>query len=237
VSRFGRGLARVFRPGGTTPVVTWTIAGVTVLIWAAQLLTRNPSLGLDPITSTLGYYPPATLDSPWTLITSAFVHSPTSFWHILFNMYALVVVGPVIEYSIGRWRFLLLYLLSALGGSVAVLLLAPGTFVIGASGAIFGLFAAYFVIQRGLGQNPMQIVVVVVLNLVIGFITPGVSWQAHVGGLVIGGLVGLILVRTRRRQQRGAQAGLLVLVFAGLIVLVPIGLAIMPPLLQRFSGS
>ncbi len=227
MSRFGRGVARVFRPGGTTPVVTWTIAGVTVAVWALQLLTRNPALGIDPVTAVLGYFPPATLDAPWTLVTSAFVHSPTSFWHILFNMYALVVVGPLLEYSIGRWRFLVLYLLSALGGSVAVLLLAPGTFVIGASGAIFGLFAAYFVVQRGLGQNPMQILIVVVLNLVIGFITPGVSWQAHVGGLVVGGLVALILVRTRRRQQRGLQVGLLVVLFAALIVLVPIGLAIL----------
>ncbi len=236
MSSFGRWAARAFRPGGSTPIVTWTIASITVVVWAAQLLTRNAGTGDDPITTALGYFPPGTVQHPWTLVTAAFVHSPTSVWHILFNMYALVIVGPVLEYSVGRWRFLALYLLSAFGGSVAVLLLAPASFVIGASGAIFGLFAAYFVVQRGLGQNPMQILIVVVLNLVIGFITPGVSWQAHIGGLVVGGVVGFILLRTRRRQQRGAQIGLLVLVFAAPVALVLIGLAIMPEALKQLPG-
>jgi len=234
VNRFGRWLARVFRPGGSSPAVTWTIAAVTVLVWAIQMFTQV-SGGGDRVSSALGYFPPATLAHPWTPITAAFVHSTSSLWHILFNMYALIVVGPILEYTVGRWRFLALYLLSAFGGSVAVLLLAPSSFVVGASGAIFGLFAAFFVIQRGLGQNPMQIVIVVVANLAIGFLVPGVSWQAHVGGLIVGGLVGLVLLRTRRRNQRGAQLGLLVGLFALLCVLIAVGMAIMPPQLRLLA--
>ncbi|OJX64078.1 MAG: hypothetical protein BGO95_02210 [Micrococcales bacterium 73-13] len=237
MSRFGRWAARVLRPGGSSPIVTWAIAGVTVLIWAVQLFTPLAGTQIDRVSAVLGYFPPSTLAHPWTLVTSAFVHSPTSFWHILFNMYALVVVGPILEYALGRWRFLVLYLLSAFGGSVAVLLFQPTSFVIGASGAIFGLFAAFFVVQRGLGQNPTQILIVVVANLVIGFLIPGVAWQAHVGGLVIGALVGLVLLRTRRRAQRGAQIGLLLAVFAGLCALVALGMAIMPPMLRALGGG
>ncbi len=219
MSPFGRWVARAFRPGGNTPIVTWTLAAVTVLIWAVQLFTQVPGFG-DRVSAALGYYPPLTLQHPWTPVTAAFVHSTSSLWHILFNMYALMIVGPVLEYTVGRWRFLVMYLLGAFGGSVAVLLFAQDSFVIGASGAIFGLFAAYFIIERGLGNNPTQILVVVVLNLVVGFLVPGVSWQAHVGGLIVGGLVGFILLRTRRRQQRVRQAWLLVAVFAALVAIV-----------------
>jgi membrane associated rhomboid family serine protease len=238
VSQFGRWAARVFRPGGTAPVVTWTIAAITVVVWAIQLLTPYPASPIWPDRGSdlLGYFPPLTLLEPWTLVTSAFVHSPSSIWHIAFNMYALLIVGPILEYAVGRGRFIVLYLLSAFGGSVAVLLLAPGTPVLGASGAIFGLFAAYFVVQRGLGQNPTQILIVVVLNLVIGFLLPGVAWQAHLGGLLIGGLAAFVLVRTRRRQQRGRQIALLLGVFAGACVLVVVGMTIMPPGYRALAG-
>ena len=79
---------------------------------------------------------------------------------------------------------------------MGVLLIAPGIAVLGASGAIFGLLGAFFVIQRRLGGNSVQLMVVIGLNLVAGFIIPGIAWQAHVGGLLIGGLVALVLVKT-----------------------------------------
>ncbi|MDP3208672.1 MAG: rhomboid family intramembrane serine protease, partial [Rhodoglobus sp.] len=112
----------------------------------------------------------------------------------------------ILERSLGRWRFLALYLISGFGGSVAVLLLAPLTAVVGASGAIFGLLGAFFVIQRKLGGNNVQLIVIIVLNLVIGFV-PGlnISWQAHVGGLVAGAAVAFVFLRTRRPNQRVAQ--------------------------------
>jgi membrane associated rhomboid family serine protease len=133
-------------------------------------------------------------------------------------MYSLFVLGPELERLVGRWRFIALFLLSGLGGSVAVLLSSPGSPVIGASGAIFGLFGAYFVIARHLGGNSRQLIIVIVINLVIGFIVPGIAWQAHVGGLLIGALVAFVLVRTRDGQKRGVQLLLLVGVFLLLLI-------------------
>jgi membrane associated rhomboid family serine protease len=148
----------------------------------------------------------------------ALVHG--SFIHVALNMLALLLIGRSLEPLLGRWRFITLYVLSTIGGSAAVALLAPAIPVVGASGAIFGLFGALIVIGRHLGANIAGIAVVLGINLVIGFI-PGfnVSWQAHVGGLVTGFLVGFIFTRTRAPQQRTLQIVLLCAVGVGLIAL------------------
>ena len=156
-------------------------------------------------------------------MTSIFIH--LSILHLLFNMYSLYVFGPILERLLGHGRYIALFLLSGLGGSVAVLLIAPGTPVAGASGAIFGLLGAFFVIQRHLGGNNVQLLIVIGLNLAIGFIVPNIAWQAHVGGLIVGGLVSLIFVRTRNRQQRGIQLALLGATLVGLIALTVYGAA------------
>lgn len=209
------GLSRMFRPGDQTPVVTWSIVGITVVVFIAQLLTGGPSGG--PVTGYLAYWAPLSPEMPWTMLTYVLVHG--GFWHILLNMYSLIVVGPILELSLGRWRFLALYLISAFGGAVAVLWLAPGNPVVGASGAIFGCFAALVVLQRGLGGNPTMLLIVIGINLVLGFV-PGfnVSWQGHVGGLVAGAAVALVYLATRHRSRRPMQIGLLALVVAALLV-------------------
>jgi len=102
------------------------------------------------------------------------------------------------------------YVLSAFGGSLAVLYLAPAQAVVGASGAIFGMLGAFFIIQRRLGGQSMQLIVLIGINLAIGFVVPGISWQAHVGGLVVGALAALIMVRTRRVDERKKQRALLI---------------------------
>jgi membrane associated rhomboid family serine protease len=206
---------RLAQPG--TPVVTYAVMALCVLIFAAEAATGQlVSQSGSPIYSALAYYPPLTAAEPWRMITSLFVHG--SILHILFNMYSLFILGPELERMVGRWRFAALFLLSGLGGSVAVLLSAPNYVVIGASGAIFGLFGAYFVIARHLGGNSRQLVIVIVINLVIGFIVPGIAWQAHVGGLVA-----FVLVRTRPRQKRLLQGALLAGVFVGLLFATGIG--------------
>ncbi|CAN5375706.1 rhomboid family intramembrane serine protease [soil metagenome] len=208
----------------STPVATYGIIAVTVFVFLLQLI---PALGVTEALQFAGVYVQNTgyfAVQPWRMLTYAFVHSPLSLssplsiLHIAFNMYSLFIFGRVLEPMIGRWRFLVLYLLSALGGAVAVDLLTPGTqAVIGASGAIFGLMAATFVIVRKLGGNMSQLVVLVVLNLAIGFLVPGISWQAHVGGLVAGALVGVIFIETRRRQQQWIQMALTAAVFVLLV--------------------
>ncbi|MDJ0333673.1 rhomboid family intramembrane serine protease [Salinibacterium sp. G-O1] len=194
------------------PVVTYSLIGVTALIYLLQILPGSP------VTNALVYFGPFTPSEPWRMITALFVHSQGSLLHILFNMFSLFIFGPLLEGMVGRARFLALYFVSGLGGSVAVLLLAPVTPVVGASGAIFGLLGAYFVIQRKLGGTNVQILIVIVLNLVIGFV-PGtnIAWQAHLGGLVVGSAVALVYLRTRRRDQKSLQIGLIAGIVAVLI--------------------
>ncbi len=196
-----------------TPLVTWAIIALCVVIYILQILPNST------VTQTLLYYPPFTYAEPWRMITALFVHSQNSPFHILFNMYSLFVFGPILERQLGRLRFLALYLISGFGGSVAVLLISPQSAVVGASGAIFGLLGAYFVIQRRLGGNNVQLVIVIGLNLVIGFVIPGIAWVAHVGGLIAGAAVALVYLRTRRAEQKALQAMLVAGVVIALIAL------------------
>ncbi len=216
-------IARVFRPGSSSPAVTWTIAAITVLVFVGQLIGQWS--GADYVSGYLEYFPPLTPVMPWTMLTYALVHG--GLLHILFNLYALLVVGPILELALGRWRFLALYVLAAFGGAVAVLWLSPGTPVMGASGAVFGLFAALVIVQRGLGSSPTGLIIVIGLNLLIGFL-PGfnVSWQAHVGGLVVGAVIAAAYRATRHRARRGAQIGLLALVAVVLVALTVLRFAI-----------
>jgi membrane associated rhomboid family serine protease len=198
-----------------TPVVTYAIMALCVLVFATEFLPGGWGY------QTFAFRGDFTLTEPWRLLTYAFVHSTAPpFLHIVFNLFSLWVLGRIMEPLVGRWRFIGLYLLSALGGSVAVLLLAPTQAVVGASGAIFGLFGALFVIQRRLGGNSTQLLIVLGLNLVVGFI-PGfnISWQGHVGGLVVGAVVGLIYFMTRRQTDRWKQIILCLVVAVALIAI------------------
>lgn len=174
---------------------------------------------LNPVSPELG---PLQI---WRVVTVALTHA--SFWHVALNMLALWMIGRTLEPMLGTARFVTTYLLSAAGGSAAVALLSFSTPVVGASGAVFGLFGALLVIGRHLGANMTGMMIVLGINLVLGFI-PGmnVSWQSHVGGLVVGALIGLVFTRTRRREQRGRQNLYLGLVAAGILVAF-----LIPPLL------
>ena len=205
-------LVRAFRPGSRVPVVSYSILALTVVVFALQWVTQGA------VTSALAYFPPLTAQEPWRMLTVALVHSDRSIFHIVFNMYSLWVLGPLLESLIGRARFGAVYVLSAFGGSVAVLWLAPLSVVVGASGAIFGLLGAFFVIQRRLGSRNIQLVVIIAINLALGFLIPGVSWQSHVGGLLIGAALAWIMLRTRRVDQQRRQVFLIILVGAGLVV-------------------
>jgi membrane associated rhomboid family serine protease len=203
------------------PIATYAIIGITTF---AYLLTLIPGIG-KVIENALLFFAPALYPEltgtfqPWRLVTGSLVHS--GLWHLGLNMLALWMIGRSLEPLLGRARFVTLYLLSALGGSVAVTLLSFGTPVVGASGAIFGLFGALLVIGRHIGANIASIAVILVINLVIGFL-PGsnVSWQAHVGGLIVGALVAFIFTRTRAVDQRRTQTWLLTAVTVGLLVLL-----------------
>ena len=197
----------------SAPVVTYTLIALCVIVFAIELL-------VPAARQYLPYYPQLTLVFPWGLVTSMFSHSVAYLPHILFNMLTLFLFGRVLEPMLGRARFLVLYLLSGLGGSVAVMLLQPDGSVIGASGAIFGLLGGFFVIQRRLGFSNPTLLIIIAINLGLGFILPSISWQAHLGGLVVGALVALIYMRTRHRAQRQTQALLTAAVGVGLFVIL-----------------
>ncbi|WP_325049327.1 rhomboid family intramembrane serine protease [Cryobacterium tepidiphilum] len=208
----------LLRRSDDRPVVTLGIIAVTVVVYLLQWI---PGLA---VTQNLAYTPILTAVEPWRMLTSVFVHSRGFIFHILLNMYMLWIFGQLMEQLLGRARFLSLYLICGFAGSVGVLLLAPvNTVVVGASGAIFGLMGAFLVIQRRLGGNTNQLLILLVINLVIGFI-PGlnIAWQAHVGGLVGGALVGVIYLETRGRQRKALQIALLV---ALVVVLVAASVA------------
>ena len=139
-----------------------------------------------------------------------------SWLHIIFNMYTLYIFGQVIEPMLGRARYLALYLIAAFGGSVAVLLFSgPTTSVVGASGAIYGLMGAYFVLLRAIGERSGQLTGLIAINLVFSFLNPGISWQAHLGGLAVGAAVAAVYAGTRKAEQKSNQIiGLLALVAA-----------------------
>ncbi|KRF37564.1 rhomboid family intramembrane serine protease [Nocardioides sp. Soil805] len=137
----------------------------------------------------------------WQLVSSQFAH--VEIWHIAGNMLALYVLGPQLEAVLGRARFLALYLVSGLAGSVTVLWLSPEIgLTLGASGAIYGLFGALGVVAHKVGGDLRSLGGLLVLNLVITFAVPGISWQGHLGGLVGGALIAVLLVYAPR-QRRG----------------------------------
>ena len=208
-------IVTAMRRSSDRPVVTYAIMAVTVLVYVAQFLSGGY------VYNQFGYAPVYTSFEPWRMITSAFLHSPSSILHIVFNMYSLFIFGPILEHLLGRVRFIALYLISAFGGSVAVLLLAENVYVVGASGAIFGLLGAFFVIQRRMGGNSLQLVIVIGINLAIGFFVPNIAWQAHVGGLIAGAAVAFVYLQTRNPRQWRWQLG-----FIGAIVAVLLGITI-----------
>jgi membrane associated rhomboid family serine protease len=140
-------------------------------------------------------------DEPYRLITSGFMHS--GFLHIAFNMYVLWFLGQMLEPALGPFRFGGLYLASLLAGSFGAVLIKPDAFTVGASGAVFGLMGAAFVMQRARGIDPMQsgIGPIILLNLAISLV-PGlnISIGGHVGGLIGGAIAGYFMDEAQQRR-------------------------------------
>ncbi|MEV4291842.1 rhomboid family intramembrane serine protease [Nonomuraea bangladeshensis] len=202
-----------------TPIVTYAILVINLLIFGAQYLTG------DRVTGELAMWPAGVAlgEQYHRLITAAFVHGGVM--HILFNSWALYVVGPYLERSFGHARYIAIYLISALGGSVLGLWLDPlSQPTVGASGAIFGLFGAVFVVGRRLNMDVRGIAVLIVINLAITFVVSGISWTGHVGGLITGSLLAAAIAyapsRNRTLWQAATIAGVLIVLIALVLVRV-----------------
>ena len=220
------------------PPMTLGIIAVTGLFYIIGLIPGVGGIVSNLLAfNSLYVLPQAGVVQPWRLLTVALVHG--GFFHVGLNMLALWFIGRSLEPLLGRARFLVLYLIGALGGSVAVALLAPGVSTVGASGAIFALFGALLVIGRHIGADIRVIAVLITINFAWPFVIAaidaigsgdfagslaavGISWQAHLGGLIAGAGVGLIYARTRAATQRRVQIVLLTVLSVLLVALLAI---------------
>jgi membrane associated rhomboid family serine protease len=195
--------------------ITSALLIVNVLIWLGQI---SP-LGYL-FTNQFFFAPVLAAFEPWRMLTAGFVHDWSGPMHILFNSYAIWIFGRALEPLLGTVRFLVLYLTSIVGGSLAVMWLSdPQIPVVGASGALFGLMGAYFVVIRSLGGKASQIFILVGINFALGLFVPGISWEGHLGGLVTGLVIAGIYAATRTPNQKLLQAAGLSVVWAAIYLL------------------
>lgn len=169
---------------------TSTLIGINILVFLAQFSSGNV------VTSLLALYPPNVGATPWTIVTSGFAHA--DWLHILLNMYSLWIFGEAIEGYLGTKRFVWLYLGSIVAGSLAFIFVNPDGIAVGASGGIFGLMGAYFVIIRALGFRSSQMLTLIGINVLIGFVSPGIAISAHIGGLVAGAAIAWFYTKLKR---------------------------------------
>lgn len=186
------------------PAITQSLIAINIAIHLLQFVF--------PALQSWGFFVPLLGQyEPWRFLTAAFLH--VGIWHIGLNMYALYLVGPTLETVLGRARFLTLYLLAAIGGAVAVLLLASPdspswvTPVAGASGAVFGLFAALALTMRRMKRSDSQILLLIAINFALGFMIRGISWQGHLGGLLVGGALAAAYLFAPAKYRKVAAVG------------------------------
>jgi membrane associated rhomboid family serine protease len=183
---------------GNPQVVTISLLAINVLVFIAV------RTGSSRIVNDLVLVPVLVDSEPWRLLTSAFTH--VQIFHIFANLFMLWQLGPPLEQMLGRLRFLILYLLSALGGGIAVWLFsAPGSATLGASGAVLGLVGALLVVHRARGLDITWILGYVAITAVLSVLIPSISWQGHLGGFVTGAAVAWIFLQTANRRRNKAR--------------------------------
>lgn len=188
------------------PYATYTIIAICVAAFVAQQATDIGDRG-DISAAGVDH------GELWRLVTSGFLHVDPM--HLLFNVTGLLMLGNTVEGRLGRVRFLGLYILSLVGGSIGVMLVqAPTAPAVGASGALFGLMGGVVVMtKRGRAPIDSAIWTLLGINLVFTFVFPGIAIGGHVGGLVAGAVGGLVLrVAGDGREPRRVVLTTLVLV-------------------------
>lgn len=232
-----KGVGRLGNTRITPVVIALIVVNVAVYVWE---ISTKPSVSVivsriygcqHAAVCRYGLLATAVHHGQWyRLITAAFLHASPS--HIVFNMFTLAIVGSPIEAELGKARTVALYLVSALGGSVASYLLSdPVQIGVGASGAIFGMMGAYFAIARRRRWDSSTIIALIAINLLLGFASTTIDWRAHIGGLVVGALVGFAMSRSRSgwklsaagEMAAGLGAAVLVAGVLSVLVLLPPG--------------
>jgi membrane associated rhomboid family serine protease len=187
--------------------VTFTMLAINVIVFILQgfPITQSASNKFTNDYVSWNYYI-AHDHQYYRLLTGAFLH--VAIWHIGLNMLVLLMVGPALEKLLGPVRFTALYLLAGIGGNVLPFLVdGYNTANLGASGAIYGLFAAYWVIARRLRADTSAITGTIVLNLVLTVTIPGISLWGHVGGLIVGAVIGAVFAYSGAKRWHLQLAG------------------------------
>jgi membrane associated rhomboid family serine protease len=198
----------VRNPGGAPQAgfwgspATYVLIAINVVAYLLEIANGSGgfSAGINSVSIDFGLFGPSVAEGEWyRLVTSGFLH--VNVIHIAFNMVLLFMLGRLIEPSLGTPRFLLLYFASLLGGSFGALLLDPEALTVGASGAVFGLFGAGFVLARARGMNTLasELGLLIVINLVFTFASPqNISAGGHLGGLAAGLICSAAIVAGER---------------------------------------
>ena len=226
--------------GGSGYPVTKVLLGLNVLVFAGSLALSRSFEGLRRLDTDLlidgSLFARARLDigdasevigvdagEYYRLVTSAFLHD--GIFHLAFNMYALWLLGQLLESGFGRSRFLSLYVVSMLGGSCGVMVMSPNSATVGASGAVYGLMGAMVLVQRAIGGNLLRsgLGTLLIVNLALTLLIPQVSVGGHLGGLIAGVAMGAAMLAMERRSAPAwatvALGGLLsALLVAGAVV-------------------
>ena len=171
------------------PYVTWGLCIALIIVWVAELF-------IPGVIQNFAFLPLLGLFEPWRFITAAFLHSVPTPFHLAFNTWALLVVGRALEPVVGHVKLALAFVISAFGALMAQCLTVfvdPNAWItptVGASGAVFGFFGMVLAIQKVLRLPWTEMATLIGLNFVIGFMVPNVAWVAHLGGLVVGLVLG-----------------------------------------------
>ena len=210
----------------TTALVTKILIGLNVAVY---LVTAVQGAGINnPGGKLFGqwalYGPLVANGDWWRLFTSAYLHA--SLTHIGFNMLALWFVGGPVEEYLGRLRYLMVYVVSGLAGSAGALFQSPHAVTVGASGAIFGILGSLLIIEWNVTGRIMGTAMTwIILNLVISFAIPGISWGGHVGGLIAGILCTLAFARFGKGHAAYSPLGVVAISVVVLVGVLSVAVA------------
>jgi membrane associated rhomboid family serine protease len=213
------GAAAFQSPGA--PIATYVLIALNVIVFVAEIAGGGGAGSIEGGGNLINDFglrgPEVDGGESYRVVTAGFLHAGPL--HLLFNMFALYVLGSLLEPAIGTARFVAIYVVSLVAGSLGALLLTPDTLTVGASGAIYGIFAAAFLVARGRGLSGVssEIGLWLVLNLVLTFSIPGISIGGHLGGMVGGGLAALVVLAGERaaRPSRTAVVELAAMIALG----------------------
>lgn len=210
------------------PIITYTIIAICIILFAMMYLLGNGSTDTLTLINFGANYDLLTKEGEYyRLLTSMFLH--IGILHLLCNMYSLYIIGKEVENLFGKWKFLIIYLLSGISGGILSLAFSHNTVSAGASGAIFGLLGAllYFgyYYRTYLGATiRSSIIPVIIINLVIGFLSPGIDNAAHIGGLIAGVLTSMMVgIPDKSTKTEKINGIILTIIYIGFISYLALG--------------